>query len=554
MPAPSFTRLDVKSLLRAGIVALFMLAGPSGCDTATSPQPSASATNGCLACHESSRSGFNVVHSFAESNCVVCHSGDAQASEQEAAHRDLIAFPGDLATAEQSCGHCHADRVVSVTRHPMHTGHGVVSTTRLMIDGSEGEPDTANLQSLGHGVADSMLRKQCASCHLGQPRTEHALDVTFDRGGGCAACHVNEYPQNAHVALTTRVSDGRCFGCHSRSGRTSLSYTGLAETGPRGTDNADSLRLADGRHVERLHADIHHEAGMACIDCHTGTGLMGNADGSAHGGVDIECTDCHANDAERVALSTWPEGTAAMARHIPFAADAETEFLATSRNGTPLWHVELRDDSAWLHTKNTGRVLPIPALSSDVHEDVRHERLECDACHSQWAPQCFGCHMEYDPDGEQWDHVEREVTAGRWSEGRWHAQNTLPALGVDENDRIRPFVPGMVMTISHPDFEEDRFVRAFAPLSPHTTGPSRSCYSCHASSNALGLGDSKLLIESGELTSYPNFVSLEDGLPGDAWTNLDGSLGGGTPNPAQRPFTEDEIRAIFDPDIDDQDR
>ncbi len=551
MPELRFTRFDIETLRRAGLIVLLMLAGPSACDTATSPESSASASNGCLECHASSASGFNVVHSFAESNCVVCHAGDAQATEEEAAHADLIAFPGDLASIEQSCGHCHADSVASVMQHPMHSGHGMVATTRSMIDGSDGEPGTANLQSLALSVADSMLRKQCASCHLGQPKTEHALDVTFDRGGGCAACHVNEYPEQGHVALTTRVSDGRCFGCHSRSGRVSLSYTGLAEIGTHSTDSSDSLLLADGRRVERMHADVHHEAGMACIDCHTGTGLMGDAGG--HGGVDIACTDCHANDGDRVMLEDWPESTATMARHVPFAADAGTEFLATSRNGTPLWHIELRGNGAWLHTKNTGRVLEIPALQSAAHEEQHHERLECNACHSQWAPQCFDCHMEYDPDGEQWDHIEREVTAGRWSEGSWHARNALPTLGVDENGRIVPFVPGMIMTVEHPDFESGLFVRAFAPLSPHTTGSSRSCTSCHADSDALGLGDGKLVEEGGSLAFYPSLQSLADGLPLDAWTNLDGSLGGRTPDPAQRPFTPFEIRAIFDAEIEDED-
>ena len=556
VPDPHRTRAARCGQLLAVALAALLSAVLTACDTDRTGNSRAELSNGCLACHESSESGFNAAHSFAASNCTVCHAGDAQATEKEAAHVDLIAFPGDLASAERSCGNCHADRVASVMAHSMHTGHGMVATTRTMIEGSEGEPGTLSLQSLGHGVADSMLRKQCASCHLGQPKTEHALDVTFDRGGGCAACHVNEYPENAHVALTTRVSDGRCFGCHSRSGRVSLSYAGLAEVGPGAHDSADALLLADGRRVERLHADLHHDAGMACIDCHTGVGLMGPAPDAAlvADGVDIECTDCHANSNDRIAFGEWPAGTESMSRHVPFPVDADTQFFTTQNNGTPLWHIELRDDGAFLHTKNTGRVLQIPTLSAEAHDDVRHERLACDSCHSQWAPQCFGCHMEYDPGGEQWDHVEREVTAGRWSEGSWHAQNTLPALGVDEHGRIRPFVPGMVMTIAHPDFEDDLFVRAFAPLSPHTTGPSRSCSSCHADSDALGLGDGKLVEEAGGLSFYPSLRSLGDGLPLDAWTNLDGSLGGRTPNPAQRPFNEAEIGAIFDPDIEDQAR
>jgi hypothetical protein len=353
----------------------------------------------------------------------------------------------------------------------MHDGRGIVHTTRQLLDDSVGPDASINLQSLGHSVADSLLRKQCASCHLGQEKTQHAHDVMRDRGGGCLACHVNEHPQDAHPSLTKTVSDGRCFGCHSRSGRISLSYTGLAEV-----DSSD-LRLADGRPVERMPADVHYQAGMSCIDCHTGDDLMGDPGDAVNQreAVDIACTDCH-----------------------------------------------------------------------DKHEqDVDHERLTCAACHSQWAPQCYGCHLEYDADGEQWDHVDRQVTAGRWHDERWDVRNTLPALGVNAHDEIEAFVPGMIMTVTHPSWEQDKFVRVFAPLSPHTTGKARNCASCHRSSEALGLGQGVLSGTGGEFAFRPENKLLQDGLPADAWTNIDGSKGGRTPFEGQRPFTKAEMEAIL---------
>jgi hypothetical protein len=86
----------------------------------------------------------------------------------------------------------------------------------------------------------------------------------------------------------------------------------------------------------------------------------------------------------------------------------------------------------------------VMAACTDCHEphaeDTHHARLECSACHSQWAPQCLGCHMEYDEEGEQWDHIDRKVTAGRWSDRRWDIRNTLPALGVNAKGRIEAFV------------------------------------------------------------------------------------------------------------------
>jgi hypothetical protein len=472
----------------------------------------------------------------------------------DTAHEGLIAFPGDLATAERACGSCHANRVSGVAGNLMQTGRGIVHKTRAIIDGSHDSGEAASFQSLGASVADSMLRKQCASCHLGQPKRAHALDVTRDRGGGCLACHVNDYPENAHPALTSRVDDGRCFGCHSRSGRISLSYAGLAEIPPTGDAGAlPELRLADGRPVERLPADVHYLAGMSCIDCHTSVGLMAAAGEASHQrqAVDIACSDCHGNDNPRVAMREWPPELASMKKHVPFAAGADTRFLATRKNGTPLWHVELRADGAWLHTKNTGRVLRIPDPSPRQHaEDRSHERLTCAACHSQWAPQCFGCHMEYDPDGEQWDHIDRTVTPGRWSDRFWHADNTLPALGVNDRNEVEVFVPGMIMTVAHPDWAGEKFARRFAPLSPHTSGTSRSCDSCHRSSKALGLGDGDVMRHGSGVSFSPRRDLLQDGLPPDAWTNGDNSLGGATPVPGQRPLNRVEMTRILGADID----
>ena len=383
-------------------VALLVIALPSGSAIPVDP---ATSINGCVQCHAEAQRGFDSSHGFAADNCAACHAGNPASSTEDAAHDGLIAFPGDLATAGRACGSCHANRVSGVEGNLMQTGHGIVQKTREALDGSSADDNTANFQSLGHGVADSMLRKQCASCHLGQPKRVHALDPTRDRGGGCLGCHVNAYPDGAHPALTSRVEDARCFGCHSRSGRISLSYAGLAEIPlPANTGERPSLRLADGRSVERMPADVHYLAGMSCIDCHTSVGLMADAGDAQHQreAVDIACLDCHGNENPHVAMSDWPQELAGMKKHVPFTTDAGSRFLTTGKHGTPLWHVELRDDGAWLHTKNTGRVLRIPDPSPALHAgDSAHERLTCAACHSQWAPQCHGCHMEFDPGGEQ---------------------------------------------------------------------------------------------------------------------------------------------------------
>ena len=432
------------------------------------------AENNCVECHEIRQSGFNPGHAFAANDCTTCHAGNAAATDEASAHEDMLAFPGNMDNAEQACGTCHADRVASVSNSLMHTGRGIVHTTRQVIDGPA-EYGVSHLNSLGHSVADSMLRKQCASCHLGTPKTVHAVSATNSRGGGCLACHIAEHPEDAHPALSADVSDARCFGCHSRSGRISLSYAGLAESDESG------IRLADGRPVERMPPDVHYTLGMRCTDCHDADDVMGGAGDALHQreAVSASCTDCHEP-----------------------------------------------------HT-----------------DDARHERLTCAACHSQWAPQCFGCHMEYSEDGEQWDHLARKMTPGRWDDERWDVRNTLPALGVNAHDEIEAFVPGMIMTVAHPSWSDDKFVRMFAPLSPHTSGPSRNCASCHRSSEALGLGRGSLEFSDGALRFTPESTILDDGLPADAWTNIDNTLGGRAPFPGQRPLSADEMKRIVYADL-----
>ncbi len=503
---------------------------------------------GCLFCHPVQDGSFAPGHDFGTRSCTPCHQGDARSEKETDAHQGLIAFPGNPDSAAVVCGDCHPQQVRAVQNGFMSVGKGIVAITRRVF--GEQPQDHSDFSNLGHSPADSLMRKLCASCHLDHNKTAHRLDSPR-RGGGCLACHINAYHKETHPRLTIQIDDQRCFGCHSRSARVSLNYRGLAEVEAvawQRSGVSDLLHLDDGRLVQRKESDLHHRAGMGCIDCHTGPGLMGSAKGLhyAREAVDIQCTDCHRNAQARVLLKDWPHEYAGYKTRLTFPAGAEQPFLATERKGTPLWHVEVDGERLWLHRKLSSGRIEIPQYSSSHPLAEEHTRLSCNACHSRWAPQCYGCHIEYVSDQRQWDHQLQRPTRGRWREHRWEVESAEPLLGVTAKGRIHPFVPGMILSIEHPQWEQPRFQRLFAALSPHTTGKARSCVSCHESSHTLGLGRGQLLQCADGWRFVPERPVLRDGLPADAWTDLSGETTGASVRRNDRSLLKQEILRVLE--------
>lgn len=509
----------------------------------------------CLSCHEDHALHPADPHYGLAESCASCHGGDPTATSLPRAHSRLIGAPGELSNASRACAGCHTQEVIHVLSGLMHTGRGMVNVTRFTFGETphpEGLGDLSFGARLGDSPADSLLRKRCASCHLGQPRHQIGTDDPIgSRGGGCLACHLSTEHGGGHPVLTRRVRDESCIGCHSRSGRIALSYAGLAEVDDDALHRPDTSRLGylpDGRLVERIAADLHHTAGLACIDCHTKRDVMGPTSGFAHGSdaVDIQCQDCHANEQSRITVQDWPQDLEGLLDAIPYRVTDRTEFLVTERRGTPLWHIEVGPNEKLLHRKILGERVRIPPMSATHHpDDGHHDRLACSACHSGWAPQCYGCHMEYDPNQEQWDHARREFTPGAWIDERWGIRNEQPPLGIDGHGRIVPFIPGMIRSIDHSELAGPRFRRLFAPIAPHTTVRGLDCAACHRSSVALGLGRGQLRRGTAGWEFEPARPLLEDGMPDDAFVTLDGKAGETTRRHA-RGFEPEELLRILD--------
>ncbi|MCG8335257.1 MAG: hypothetical protein MJE63_12105, partial [Proteobacteria bacterium] len=447
----------------------------------------------CTNCHKE-QFAFSRFHGPNVVSCEQCHGGNPEADHKEIAHLGLEAYPGRMKTLDKSCGQsqCHAELVPMVENSIMNTLDGMLTVTREIYE--DNNPPHGNrtvAERLANSRSDQYLRKLCVSCHLGSERKNHQQSFR-DRGGGCSACHLQTYPAQktppgldkdrnitgigiTHPTLTIQISNDRCFGCHSRSGRISMNYLGWAET-----EKIDESRikdfgyLYDNRLVERKAADVHHTAGMSCIDCHTGTGLMGTGErvDFLREQNDISCDDCHAPETAKKSINSL---TPRERKYFGLYKDkinisASDKVLVSERFQSPLYHVNQLNEKRVMTTKLTGKQLNIPLTSEKYYHTVSgHERLTCDSCHTAWAPQCYGCHVDYKADETQFDHIERKKTPGKWVETRWYVKSELPALGVMEGKKVTTFVPGMNMIVKKTSQTKAMKKQIFAATSAHTT-------------------------------------------------------------------------------------
>ena len=515
----------------------------------------------CVQCH-AGQTPPDSVHTALP--CVSCHLGDPAALTEEAAHTGLEREPGALDSAAQTCGQCHPRELSHVRSSLMTTGSGIIAGDRFGF----GLPTDEGHQRLAEVLADESpapvddhLRRLCAGCHLGT-REANRDDAIRSPGSGCSACHLGPGPapgtsnasSRGHPEISAVPSDARCFGCHSRSARVSLSYQGLAEV--KGHPCPSPERLPDGRPVCRIEADVHHSAGLSCVDCHLHTEVMG--DGTPrrrqHAQLELACEDCHGPTTR---TTTWGRArTELVADILRLRGEArpDDEAVRVARRGTPLWNLRPRAPAQaggavewWLQPKAGGQARRTPPTPEDAnHRLAGHERLTCASCHSGWAPVCADCHTAAVPEASQWDFGRSAEAPGAWRETSERFAWGPPALGVVANEKIAPAIPGMVMTLDGSKVGGPRRdLRAYAVLDPHTTrAAGRSCASCHRDAWSLGLG-------AGRLVFGPEAVRFEpahpgpDGLASDRWTTLLAASPGTSSRPEVRSLDAMEQRRVL---------
>ena len=411
----------------------------------------------------------------------------------------------------------------------------------------------------------------CSSCHV--PYSNEGLyeggDPTISKElPGKLLVHRMQATRKSKVAHNgleySGIPSESCNTCHNRGKRIGVSYQGIMEF-PYGSPYDASGKKQPKLHTKKylsIKPDLHHQiesrpgnpaGGLLCQDCHTSIDMHGDGNlfGTTLAQVEIECQDCHGTvsklpwelplgDGEEHAqdIGDEPRGLTKDLPDFMYMAttyEPEDGYLLTAR-GNPFGNVikkgkkvvlhsasgldfdvpvlkQLRDDNAW---KSADAMVAMSAVGKHM------ESMECYACHADWAPQCYGCHITVDyskgKTDVDWIKTANERAAnglsadyalgtnglkseGKVSETRSYLRWETPILGINGEGRVSPLMPGCQVITTVIDKDGKTIVNNetwmtpegkgldHAAVQPHTTGrQARSCESCHNNPKTLGYG------------------------------------------------------------------
>jgi hypothetical protein len=520
--------------------------------------------NGCVSCHRSLEAA-----SPTHTDCASCHGGQPAAREAG----DALGMH-DLASAshwEKSCGSCHRHQVERMKSSQMFTNAGMIGQIQATWEGDrdgityaaqpgarhrpDGTPfDHARVADLDN-LSGELYRKFCSRCHLARPN--NALDPS-GHAAGCAACHF-PYEDDATYRGADTTVRGRtsaspthtmqglppmraCASCHHRSGRAALAYQGLNDGNnslvPTRHGLPGPVAGSDDRTFTHTAPDVHFEAGMECIDCHTSREIMGDGYSGVdmHDQLEIACEDCHGSGTRRPSLSAVVRESDAPVRESRqyVVRVAPGMRVAQTAGGRPYSNVFESPDGLVLATKRTGRMLRSPVITGTAaHTVVGHERMECSSCHSRAVAQCYGCHTKYDKRAADWDAIKEQDTPGAFTETEDYRTLYPFPLAIGPRGRIAPVTPGCqtFVTVVEADgtVSKDEYVARykgkpqlrFSSFFGHATGRRAvGCAECHGNPTFLGFGQnvlenrsirSTLLCEKNASKALDGFLSMQDG-------------------------------------------
>ena len=407
--------------------------------------------------------------------------------------------PGDLRVAAKGCGGegCHSETVAKVRRSMMAHTSGEVTVARYRGGAQtdpygrlgamplvDPDPDLGlpgTVTSIGRfdpkpltkdatfgDYQDHYMIKACFRCHIND-FGENKFQGDY-RSSGCTSCHMvygdeglsnskdptitkDAPPHPLKHRLTSAIPTNQCMHCHYRGARIGPSFLGFRESGGSGFNPKNPGVLGKAIHGhdatyylqdedttnqhDETPPDIHAEKGMHCIDCHTRHDVHG--DGHLYsdtlGQIEVRCEDCHGDHKRESSLLT-----------------------SQNRTFDHMW--KDKAGKVWLKGKVDGKVHPVSqvkrlidpkspefrqgaadAMGVNAQGFSHLDKLECYTCHTDWMPNCYGCHVTLDLSRDAPALTTGIITPGKPSGKRkWVEINDL-ILMQGTRGKITPSMP-----------------------------------------------------------------------------------------------------------------
>lgn len=415
----------------------------------------------CGDCHLGSAGQNNRYADFRSSGCTACHMEYSYDGRSRSTDPNVPKFEP-----------ANPDQIVAPERSHIES-HQIRNVAKILDNGA-----------FVRGISD----KACAGCHQGSNRTVLQywgvrLDQNQDLTNGF------QYPANP-IAFTDATNDTRLFD----PGVNNQTFNG------RVPEQLIVFEDYDGDGRDDIPSDVHYEAGMGCIDCHSSRDVHGGTEGDPTSGwitsrqdqaMGVACTSCHGSVdayAETVPCTTYTGGSAecpvdtlgnAM-RNV--TVDTAGDFWLVSRVDGQRHYVPQTRDTVVNNQKVhpiTSRALysplasyamgradgdpqtgtgPIQADNAKFTNGFSHtDDMECVACHASWTNSCVGCHLGLAYDDDPANYFFSNTTGQRISTfvnvaDFVYQSPVLMTLGVGSRDKITQTQPGMKMFFRYLDY------------------------------------------------------------------------------------------------------
>ena len=409
---------------------------------------------------------------------------------------------------------------------------GAVSKLKALPFFSDGEVGSSIGDRLvSHHIGDRILKDKCFQCHIDSPGKPESF-----RSQGCASCHFTyskdglykgRDPNISRVELghpqkhrmTTLTPDLICRQCHQgfQEPQSDISIQNDLSDGIMEKTSIDYFPGSG-----KIMQDVHSKAGLDCVDCHTQFDIMGDGNiySKQHQAVEVRCETCHGDADTRPLIEQVKDPmdrVIRLARSYTEWSNSIGDWMVLSSRKRKLSNVKVKEGRIVTLGKRTGNIYPIP-LTADAPENHNipghKNKLECTSCHSQWVPNCKGCHSTF-----MSGRVEMNKSLTYDAKKKFDVES--PSLMLGPRGKVVPMITperrllnafdeqGNPIPVIEDNGDAVGFYRGWSftnphgysgghlayAMNPHSVGKKvRSCASCHTSPQALGLGEGDINI------------------------------------------------------------